>query len=1317
MLMKFKPILVVAGLSVLSGCGGGTEEAAVTPTQSNRAPVISGAPNSVMETESLRFTPTAADADGDVLQFSIRNKPSWLNFDTTTGTLTGTAEHGHAGSYHDIQITVSDGKLSATHTFSIHVTAAPKPNTAPELSGSAPSATELQSFVFAPIARDADGDLLLFSIENKPTWVNFDSKTGTLSGTPQRGDAGHYDTIILTVSDGRAKTSLPVRIMVNAAPAPNRAPVLSFTSQLFQTIETQPLSIHINASDPDGDALQFSLNNHPSWLTIDASSGRISGTPERGDAGRYDNIELRVNDGSLTASMRFALQIDAAPPLNTAPVISGTANAVMEAQSFSFTPMTRDAEQDLLQFSVENKPAWLQFDSKNGTLRGTPALGDAGDYSNILIRVSDGSLSSQLSLTIRVDAAQRIVLSLPSAVTTASYVHSFADQMATIMQQGNVEIDVIKLPTWLSFKADDFTLTGVPQQVGRDTMTLLAKNNQQTWVVSGELESKDKQAYLATSLLDFYSKDFDGALRQLRNDVSGGIAAEVQFVQSHSVAPNTNFKRNATDESKSRYMPSLVAQRDALLLFMPHETEGIRAVRADLYQHDVLVDSLTLQHPNLLPAADLDNGTSVTYSSKAWSAVLPWQQVKNGLSLQFVTTHADGEQKSILAASAIDIKPASQLVLKSLRLGMLTTPDQTDGHYTLRDPISAATDYFQTIPTSRLVVASYADMTLDKVIISDGTIYDKARDSSSSVEGGVYSGDMREAVAKAQVSTGINLADVGYSSNNMRQSYPHVIKQITNHHAWGQYINGRIAHGLSGGNGIGTLISSSGNEASHEWGHAYGLGHYPGQELTTDGRWAVHHADSGWGYIAHRQRLRSNIAAITPPAQFTFHKDAMSGGESNSAFSKYTHHTGYSARIIQDNIASFPIADTAFATGYKMWNSQTGRYEAFRDQTPRPVPLKVGTAVATILGGYDPVSYKALIYPVFHGNYGNIFPHEAPDLSSAVDQCWVDVRNAEQALIQVKLAATRHHAGSINQLHFNIDAQFKPTEAILYCRHKGIQTELTRQSFDGVIPALPEVAIVGQEHGFSQFKQRELAHMEQALQALAPTALLLSHDLAAKVASYTANELSSALSESAMAKLSQIQGYQAAAESTKVLLNHARAEQLPDANSRTRLAQHLQNTGLHNSSSITLRGTEVFGNGVFWSASPTDGSVVQLTARSNVPNASRSQWLQDAAGRIHPVAAPELCLSQAGNNIVLQSCVVGKTNQYWQSHNGNSLVFKNTGTGKCLDFDRSNVKLIPYGCHGGGNQQWTGISTEPALWLALLGETELSAVVRLLGAN
>lgn len=48
---------------------------------------------------------------------------------------------------------------------------------------------------------------------------------------------------------------------------------------------------------------------------------------------------------------------------------------------------------------------------------------------------------------------------------------------------------------------------------------------------------------------------------------------------------------------------------------------------------------------------------------------------------------------------------------------------------------------------------------------------------------------MRENVGKAQSSTGINLANIGVSSHDMSQNYPHGFKQITNHRAWGMYTN------------------------------------------------------------------------------------------------------------------------------------------------------------------------------------------------------------------------------------------------------------------------------------------------------------------------------------------------------------------------------------------------------------------------------------------------------------------------------------------------------------------------------------------------
>jgi hypothetical protein len=91
----------------------------------NSAPTISGVPaTSVIQATAYSFRPSAADADGNPLTFSIVNKPSWATFDTTTGLLQGTPGPGDVGTTTGIAISVSDGVASASLSpFSIAVQA------------------------------------------------------------------------------------------------------------------------------------------------------------------------------------------------------------------------------------------------------------------------------------------------------------------------------------------------------------------------------------------------------------------------------------------------------------------------------------------------------------------------------------------------------------------------------------------------------------------------------------------------------------------------------------------------------------------------------------------------------------------------------------------------------------------------------------------------------------------------------------------------------------------------------------------------------------------------------------------------------------------------------------------------------------------------------------------------------------------------------------------------------------------------------------------------------------------------------------------
>ena len=89
----------------------------------NTAPKISGTPiKSINAASAYSFQPTASDANGDQLTFSISNRPSWASFSTSTGKLSGTPTAAQVGTYSSIVIRVSDGKASASlPTFSIAV--------------------------------------------------------------------------------------------------------------------------------------------------------------------------------------------------------------------------------------------------------------------------------------------------------------------------------------------------------------------------------------------------------------------------------------------------------------------------------------------------------------------------------------------------------------------------------------------------------------------------------------------------------------------------------------------------------------------------------------------------------------------------------------------------------------------------------------------------------------------------------------------------------------------------------------------------------------------------------------------------------------------------------------------------------------------------------------------------------------------------------------------------------------------------------------------------------------------------------------------
>ena len=105
---------------------------------------------------------------------------------------------------------------------------------------------------------------------------------------------------------------------------------------------------------------------------------------------------------------------DSTAPASTAssqgasPSVSGTPPTTVAADNhYRFRPtVALSATDEPVSFSIQNKPSWASFSITSGQLSGTPATSSVGTDSDIIITVSDGTLSASLAaFSIKVAAA------------------------------------------------------------------------------------------------------------------------------------------------------------------------------------------------------------------------------------------------------------------------------------------------------------------------------------------------------------------------------------------------------------------------------------------------------------------------------------------------------------------------------------------------------------------------------------------------------------------------------------------------------------------------------------------------------------------------------------------------------------------------------------------------------------------------------------------------------------------------------------------------------------------------------------------------
>ena len=435
--------------------------------------------------------PEVIDPDGDDLTYgafqgvAYNPLPDWLRFNQDTRTFKGTPRKVHVAEY-EILVSVSDGQAAAREaSFTLKVVLPPnRPPSAPALSPL--SVTEDRSFTYqVPVFTDLDEDTLVYSAAledggSLPEWLSFSATTRTFSGTPLEDDTPASHSIRVTATDeGEPPKSASVTFTLTVAEvndAPSTPLLMDQTAQ-----EGQPFSYTFEAvADPENGSVTYTATlgaggELPPWLSFDATSLTLNGTPGQSDTPAELEIRITATDDGdppLGAIADFTLTVVES---NGAPVAADDAATVAEGEAVSIPSA------DLLANDSDPNGDELNVIGVGDALYGTVVLspdgssvtythgGSENPWGSFIYTVGDGTATDTATVAVTVtrvnDPPQAPSVDDQTAIEDQPFTYRFApvdDPEGDSVTYGAALADDGALPGWLSFNAESRTLSGTP---------------------------------------------------------------------------------------------------------------------------------------------------------------------------------------------------------------------------------------------------------------------------------------------------------------------------------------------------------------------------------------------------------------------------------------------------------------------------------------------------------------------------------------------------------------------------------------------------------------------------------------------------------------------------------------------------------------------------------------------------------------------------------------------------------------------------------------------------------------------------------------